>query len=121
MMKANVQVRTLIMSKHKVIADFSIIPLGHGETSVGRYVADAINAIKSVKGLEYNVTPMGTILEADDLETVFEAVKIADEAIIAKGVSRIEINLRIDDRRDKPRTMKDKVNAIKNYMKNTKR
>ena len=59
-----------------------------------------------------------TILEANNLETVFEAVKAAHEALIAKGVLRVESNLRIDDRRDKPRTMKDKVNAIKKHMTN---
>jgi uncharacterized protein (TIGR00106 family) len=102
--------------KFKVIADFSIVPIGHGETSVGRYVAAAIAALKAVKGLEYEVTPMGTILEADDLETIFEAVKVAHRAVIGMGVSRVESILRIDDRRDKPRTMKDKVEAIKRYM-----
>jgi uncharacterized protein (TIGR00106 family) len=82
-----------------------------------KQVPEAINAVKKVKGLNYEVTPMGTILEANNLETLFEAVKAAHEAIIAKGVLRVESNLRIDDRRDKPRTMKDKVNAIKKYMK----
>ena len=101
-----------------MIADFSIIPIGHGETSVGCYVAEAINAVKKVKGLDYEVTPMGTVLEASNLETVFEAVKAAHEAIIAKGVLRVASTLRIDDRRDRPRTMKDKVKAIKKYMKN---
>ena len=107
----------VLEKKYSVIADFSIVPIGHGETSVGRYVAEAVNAVKKVKGLNYEVTPMGTILEANNLETVFEAVKAAHEAIIAKGVLRVESNLRIDDRRDKPRTMKDKVNTIKQYMK----
>jgi uncharacterized protein (TIGR00106 family) len=107
----------VLEKKYSVIADFSIVPIGVEETSVGRYVAEAINAVKKVRGLNYDVTPMGTILEANNLETVFEAVKAAHEAIIAKGILRVESNLRIDDRRDKPRIMKDKVNAIKKYMK----
>ncbi len=102
--------------KCKVIADFSIVPIGHEGTSVGRHVAAAVAAIKTVKGLKYEVTPMGTILEADDLETIFEAVKTAHRAVIAMGISRVESILRIDDRRDKPRTMKDKVEAVKRYM-----
>ncbi|MEM2107783.1 MAG: hypothetical protein QXL10_00660 [Candidatus Bathyarchaeia archaeon] len=32
----------------KVIADFSILPIGHGETSIGRYVAAAISAMNKV-------------------------------------------------------------------------
>jgi len=60
---------------------------------------------------------MGTVMEADSLETILEAVKAAHEALTAKGILRGESTLRIDDRKDKPRTMKDKVDAIKRYMK----
>ena len=102
---------------HSVIADFSIIPIGHSESSVGRYVAAAVNAFKNVKGLDFEITPMGTVLGAKDLGTIFEAVRQAHEAIMAKGVKRVESTLRIDDRRDKPRTMDDKVKAVKEYMK----
>ena len=102
---------------HPVIADFSIIPIGHGESSVGRYVAAAVNSFKNVKGLDFEVTPMGTILGAKNLDTIFEAVRQAHEALMAKGVKRVESTLRIDDRRDKQRTMDDKVKAVKEYMK----
>jgi uncharacterized protein (TIGR00106 family) len=102
---------------HSVIAEFSIIPIGQAGSSVSRYVAAAINALKNVKGLDFEVTPMGTILAAKNLDTIFEAVRQAHEAIIATGVKRVESTLRIDDRRDKPRTMDDKVKAVKKYMK----
>ena len=101
----------------KVLAEFSIAPLGQKGTSISRYVATAILAVKGVEGLRCKVTPIGTILEADNLETILEAVKIAHEALIAKGILRVESTLRIDDRRDKPRAMTDKVNAVKKYMK----
>jgi len=101
----------------KVIADFSIIPIGHEGTSIGRYVATAVAAMNSVRGLMLEITPMATVMEADGLETILEAVKVAHEALITKGVLRVESILRIDDRRDKPRTMKDKANAVKRYMK----
>jgi uncharacterized protein YqgV (UPF0045/DUF77 family) len=40
------------MSSKKIVvmAEFSIIPLGSEKTSVSRYVAQAIKAIKNVKG-----------------------------------------------------------------------
>ncbi|MGA3060227.1 MAG: MTH1187 family thiamine-binding protein [Candidatus Bathyarchaeia archaeon] len=102
---------------HLVIAEFSIIPIGQAGSSVGRYVAAAVNSLKNVKGLDFEVTPMGTILAAKDLDTIFEAVRQAHEAIIATGVKRVTSTLRIDDRRDKARTMNDKINALKEYMK----
>jgi uncharacterized protein (TIGR00106 family) len=60
---------------------------------------------------------MGTVLEADNLEPIFEAVKAAHQALVAKGIVRIESTLLIDDRQDKSRTMKDKVDSVKNHMK----
>ncbi len=102
---------------HSVIADFSIVPIGHGDSSVGKYVAAAINALQTVEGLDFEITPMGTVLGAKDLDTIFKAVSLAHEAVMAKGVNRVESTLRIDDRRDKFRTMKDKVETVKDYMK----
>jgi uncharacterized protein (TIGR00106 family) len=101
----------------KVIAYFSIIPVGIQSTSLGSYVAAAVEAMSGVDGLSCEVTPMGTVMEADSLEPIFEAVKAAHEALVDKGIARVESTLIIDDRRDKPRTMKDKVNSVKKHMK----
>ena len=101
----------------KVMAEFSILPMGQEGTSISQYVASALMAINGLDGLSYEVTPMGTILEADNLETILGAVKVAHEALVAKGILRVESTLRIDDRRDKPRTMKDKLVSVKKYMK----
>ncbi|MGD9131066.1 MAG: MTH1187 family thiamine-binding protein [Candidatus Bathyarchaeota archaeon] len=101
----------------KVVAYFSIAPVGIKSTSMGSYVAAAVAAMNEVKDLKCEITPMGTVMEAESLETIFEAVKAAHEAIVDKGIARVESTLIIDDRRDKPRTMKDKVNSVKKHMK----
>ena len=101
----------------KIVAYFSIIPVGISSTSMGTYVAVAIDTINEVQGLSCEVTPMGTVMEADNLEPIFEAVKKAHEALAAKGILRVESTLLIDDRRDKPRTMKDKVNSVRKHRK----
>ena len=102
--------------KNAVIADFSIIPIGFGTTSLGKYIGEAISAMSKVEGVRCEVTAMGTILEAEKVETILEAVKVAHEAVSNMGVQRIASTLRIDDRKDKPRTMEDKIEAIKNYI-----
>jgi uncharacterized protein (TIGR00106 family) len=101
----------------KVMAEFSVTPIGHGETSIRSYVAAAVIALNEVKGLKSETPPMGTVMEADSLEIILKGVKVAHEALIAKGILRVVSTLRIDDRRDKPRTMKNKVDAVKKYMK----
>ena len=102
---------------HKMIAYFTIFPVGINSTSLGSYVAAAIAAMTKVKGLNCQITPMGTVLEANSLEPILEAVKVSHKALTAKGILRVESTLMIDDRRDKTRTMKDKVDSVKNYMK----
>jgi uncharacterized protein (TIGR00106 family) len=99
------------------MAEFSIVPIGTGETSVGRYVAAAVLAFRDVEGLDFEVTPMGTVLAADDLNTIFEAVRRAHEAVVVSGARRVSSTLKIDDRRDKPRSIHDKVTAVKQYIK----
>lgn len=103
-------------SKVVVVADLSISPIGLKTTSVSRYVAAAVKAVKAVKDIRCLVTPMGTVLEAERLDTILEAVKAAHGAVFKLGVNRIETTLRIDDRRDKPRTMEDKVDAVERYL-----
>lgn len=100
-----------------IIADFSIIPIGQSGTSVGRYVAAVIKEFDAIEGLEYEVTPMGTVLASKSLDTILLAVKKAHEAVLSKGIRRVESTLRIDDRQDKPRSIDDKVRAIKEYKK----
>jgi uncharacterized protein (TIGR00106 family) len=57
---------------------------------------------------------MGTVIEADNLIQVFDVARLAHEAILNTGASRIVTQLRVDDRRDKERKMEDKVAAISN-------
>jgi len=106
-----------LMKSCKVIAYFIIAPVGIKSTSMGSYVAAAVTAMNEIKSLKCELTPMGTVMEADSLEPVFEAVKAAHEVLTGKGILRVESTLIIDDRRDKPRTMKDKVNSVKKHMK----
>jgi len=101
----------------KVIAYFIISPVGIKSTSMGSYVAAAVASMNEVKGLNCEITPMGTVMEADNLAPIFEAVKAAHEALMLKGILRVESTLIIDDRKDKPRTMKDKVNSVKKHIK----
>jgi uncharacterized protein (TIGR00106 family) len=94
-----------------VIAELSIHPIGKG-TSVGRYVKAAVTAVSKIKGLRYEVTPMSTVLESEKLETVLQAVIVAHRAVRALGARRVSSLLRIDERLDKPRVMRDKVRAV---------
>ena len=94
------------------IAEFSIHPIGTG-TSVSRYVKRALQVISKIEGLVYQVTPMATILQARDVRTILKAVEESHSALRFMGARRISSTLRIDERLDKPRTMSDKTESVK--------
>jgi uncharacterized protein (TIGR00106 family) len=95
-----------------VIAEFSIHPIGAG-TSVGRYVKEAVRSLSKVTGLTFDITPMSSVLEAENIRTILEAVEVSHEALRSMGVKRISSSLRIDERLDKRRKMSDKTRGLK--------
>jgi len=97
---------------YRVIAEFSIHPIGEG-TSVSSYVRAALAELRKAKGLRLQVTPMATVIEAERLEDILVAVEAAHESLFRKGAKRVDFTLRVDDRRDKKRSMEDKVEAVR--------
>ncbi len=95
-----------------IIAEFSIHPIGSG-TSVGRYVKAAVKALSKLPTLRFRVTPMSTILEAEDVSTILEAVRVGHYTLRSMGAKRISSMLRIDERLDKRRTMEDKIRSVR--------
>ena len=95
-----------------VVAEFSIHPIGSG-TSVGRYVKEAVRAVSKIPGLTFDVTPMSSVLEAENIGTILEAVRVSHRALRSMGVRRISSSLRIDERLDKRRVMSDKTRGLK--------
>ncbi len=99
-----------------VVAEFSIHPIGFG-TSVGRYVREALRAMSKIPGLTFEVTPMSSVLEADNIGTILEAVQVSHRALRSMGAKRISSSLRIDERLDKRRIMSDKTRGLKSLTK----
>lgn len=95
----------------KVIAQFTVTPLGEG-VSVSEFVAEALKEVKK-SGLRFQLTPMSTILEADTLKDALDVVVRAHEAVFKAGATRVVTDLKIDDRRDEPRQMEEKVDKVK--------
>jgi uncharacterized protein (TIGR00106 family) len=94
-----------------IIAQLSIAPLGKG-TSVSSYVKIVIETLKKER-INFQTNAMATIIEINDLSTLFAIVQKAHQAVIAAGAERVITELKIDDRRDKEATMKSKLNSLK--------
>ena len=94
-------------------AEISIYPLATRTSSVSFYIAKAIEAIKKIEGLRYEINSMGTILESDNIDTINKATKEMIETVHNLGITRTEIIIKIDSRKDKQVSMEEKVESIK--------
>jgi len=93
-----------------IISQLSIAPIGKG-TSLSKYVKIAIDSIKK-NNINYKTNDMATVIETEDLKTLFKAVEDAHNAVLKSGAERIITELKIDDRRDKNVKMESKVKAV---------
>jgi uncharacterized protein (TIGR00106 family) len=88
------------------VALLSVAPVIEG--SMAGEVAKAVAALDEFD-VSYETNPMGTVIEADDAETVFAAAAAAHEAVDGDRVSTV---LKIDDKRAADTTADLKVEAV---------
>ena len=85
-------------------------------TSASFYIAKAIESIKNIENLRYEINSMGTILESDSIDIIYEASKKMMETVHNLGIVRVEVVIKIDSRRDKHLKMEEKVDSIKKQL-----
>ena len=96
-----------------VNAEISITPIGTSETSIGKEIAAAYDAIRNITKLKkVTLTPMSTQIESDNLEDIFQAIHVAHNSVKSVGAKRLISTIRIDERLDKPNTLDDKVQSV---------
>ena len=71
-------------------------------------VAKAVAALDEFD-VSYETNPMGTVIEADDIGTLFDAAQAAHEAVDGDRVSTV---LKIDDKRTRTFRAREKVDAV---------
>jgi len=91
-----------------IIAEFSITPIGAGE-SLSAYVAECMRIVRE-SGLPHELTAMGTIVEGD-WDEVMAVIKACHMAVRAK-CRRVSTLIKIDDREARPGRIKAKVESV---------
>ena len=89
-----------------VIALLSVAPVREG--SMAADVAKAVAALDDFD-VAYETNPMGTVVEADDIDTLLAAVGAAHKAVDGDRVSTF---LKIDDKRASADTAARKVERV---------
>jgi uncharacterized protein (TIGR00106 family) len=93
----------------KVIADFTIVPIGAG-VSLSPYVAACEKVLRDA-GLKVQLHANGTNLEGE-WDAVFAAVKRCHEVVHQMGAPRIFSTVKIGTRTDREQTMEDKIDSV---------
>ncbi len=91
-----------------VLLDFSMYPLGEGE-SVSSYVARVVDIVDR-SGLTYRCHAMGTTLEGD-IGPLLAVVQRCFEALAA-DCNRVECSIKLDYRKGRKGGLDDKVAGI---------
>lgn len=89
-----------------VVALLSVAPVTEG--SMSGEVAKAVAALDDFD-VAYETNPMGTVIEAEDIDELFAAVQAAHEAVHADRVSTF---VKIDDKRTSDARAADKVASV---------
>lgn len=97
------------------IAEVTIIPLGTGSTSVSQYVADIEKLLAKQEGVTHELTSMSTIIEGP-IDRLFEVIRVLHEVPFDNGAARVSTSIKIDDRRDKPSSMAQKLKSVAEKM-----
>ena len=97
-------------------AEISVYPMATRTTSTSFYIAKAIESIENIKNLRYEINSMGTVLEADSIDIIYEASKKMMETVHNLGVGRVEVLIKIDSRTDKHLKMEEKIESIKKHL-----
>lgn len=91
-----------------MIAEFSVVPVGKGE-SLSSYVAECVRIVKE-SGLDYRVCPMGTVLEGE-YDDVMEVVKKCHTRV-REMANRVLTTVKIDDRGGASKAIESKVRSV---------
>ena len=93
-----------------VLLEFSMFPTDKGE-SVSEYVSQIIKMIRD-SGMSYQLTPMGTIIETENLVQALGLVEVAYETLEQAGCNRIYSSLKLDIRQGKSGRLQGKLKSV---------
>ena len=94
------------------VAEISVVPIGTSNTSVSRFVVEAVRVLHEEANVKYELTAMGTIIEGDT-GSILNLAGRMHESAFKLGAKRVVTTIKIDDRRDKPLTISGKIDSVK--------
>ncbi len=100
------------------VMEISVVPIGTKNPSLSRYVAGAIEVLKNEPDIKYQLTSMGTIIEAKSIEKLLSVAGKMHSTLFSDEVKRVVTTIKLDERKDKELTMEGKVKSVEGKLKN---
>jgi len=94
-----------------VLLEFSIFPTDKGE-SVSTHVSEVIRMIRD-SGIDYRLTPMGTVIETEDLSEALSVVERAARILEDRDCRRIYSTIKLDIRIGKGGRLEQKIRSVR--------
>ncbi len=91
-----------------MLAEFSIVPVGIG-SSIGDKLAEVLKIVDA-SGMPYKINPMGTVIEGE-WDDVMKLIRKCHMTIMKDG-ERVLTSINIDDRKDRPNRIDEKVKSV---------
>ncbi len=92
-----------------VLVEFAMFPTDKGE-SVSSYVSRIIKVIDE-SGVNYKLTPMGTIFETETVDEALSVLKNSYE-VLAPDCNRVYATVKFDIRKNRSNRMSQKIASI---------
>lgn len=95
-----------------ILLEMAMFPTDHGE-SKSEYVAEVIKVIRDC-GYPYQLTPMATIIETEELSDALEIVQKCYDTLEKLDCTRVYATLKFDIRKGHKNRLTGKVKSIEN-------
>ena len=92
------------------LLEFSMFPTDVGE-SKSHYVAQVIQVVKE-SGIDYQLTPMATIVECNSLAQAFDLVQKCYSVLNTMGCNRVYSVLKFDIRKNCSHRLQTKIQSV---------
>lgn len=100
------------------VMEISVVPIGTKSPSLSQYVAGVLKVLENEQGIKYQLTSMGTIIEADSTEKLLSVAGKMHTIPFSDVVKRVVTTIKLDERKDKKLTMEGKVKSVEEKLKN---
>ena len=94
------------------VMEISVVPIGTKSSSLSRYVAGVLKILEREPDIKYQLTSMGTIIEADSSEKLLSVAGKMHSIPFSDEIKRVVTTIKLDERKDKELTMEGKVKSV---------